>query len=460
MKSLRFYALSAGMILGGMLLLWLWFHQPVTLVVDGKATSLVPESLTVGGLLRQAGIPIRPGDRVYPTLQTWLVDVAQIRLERAAPVEIQSDKKTISLVSTERLPANLLLMAGMRLFAGDRLFANGLPLDPGKALPSNTQVLQLISSIPITLVEGRQERVLYSSAATLGQALWEAGIPLDPADRIDPPQSTSLRVAGPLRVTIRRAVPLTINQQGKQIQVRSAASTVGEALSGVGFPLQGLDYSTPAEDQPLPADGQIRVTHVEETVLLEQKSIPFKNEYQADPQTELDQRSVISAGVTGIQVTRVRVRNEDGKEVSRQTEGQWIARQPKTQILGYGTKVVEHTATVDGTNISYYRAVNVYATSYSPCNVGTGSCSDTTASGARLTKGIVAVIRSWYNQMKGQRVYIPGYGVGTIADIGGGVGGANWIDLGYDDGNYVGWHQNVTIYFLTPAPASVPWTLP
>ncbi|MCL4559979.1 MAG: ubiquitin-like domain-containing protein [Chloroflexi bacterium] len=458
MKPLRLYTFSAGLALGGMLLVWLWFRQPVTLVVDGKTSSLVPEAVTVGGLLRQAGIPIRPGDRVSPSPQTWIVSLDQIRLEQAVPVEIQIDGKTTSLFTAERLPANLLLQTGLRLFGGEQLFSNGLPIDPARPLTPEAHVLQFTQAIPITLVDGKEERVIYSSASSLGQALWDAGVNLDSADRIDPPLSTLLD--RPLRVSIRRAVPLTITLPGQKVALRSAASTVGEALSGAGLPLQGLDYSAPAEDQPLPANGQIRVVHVEENVLLEQKTIPFKSTYQPDPQTELDQHSVIRAGVPGIQVTRVRVRTEDGKEISRQTEGEWVARQPQTQVLGYGTQAVVHTATVDGTTIHYWRAVNAYATSYSPCNVGTGSCSDTTASGARLTKGIVAVIRSWYNQMKGQQVYIPGYGVGTIADIGGGVGGANWIDLGYDDANYVGWHQNVTIYFLTPVPASIPWILP
>jgi 3D (Asp-Asp-Asp) domain-containing protein len=66
------------------------------------------------------------------------------------------------------------------------------------------------------------------------------------------------------------------------------------------------------------------------------------------------------------------------------------------------------------------------------------------------------MVRSWYNALKGSQVFIPGYGQATVADIGGGVGGANWIDLGFDDSNYVEWHSNVTVYFLAPAPAVIP----
>jgi 3D (Asp-Asp-Asp) domain-containing protein len=115
---------------------------------------------------------------------------------------------------------------------------------------------------------------------------------------------------------------------------------------------------------------------------------------------------------------------------------------------------------VDGATIQYWRKLTAYATSYSPCTIYTDHCSYNTASGGTLAKGVVAVIRSWYNQLKGAQVYIPGYGQATIADIGGGVGGQNWVDLGYSEGDYVGWHQNVTLYFLAPAPANIGWALP
>jgi len=51
----------------------------------------------------------------------------------------------------------------------------------------------------------------------------------------------------------------------------------------------------------------------------------------------------------------------------------------------------------------------------------------------------------------GTRMYVPGYGQAEAADVGGGVHG-RWIDLGYDDGNFINWHQYVTVYFLTPVP--------
>jgi 3D (Asp-Asp-Asp) domain-containing protein len=74
--------------------------------------------------------------------------------------------------------------------------------------------------------------------------------------------------------------------------------------------------------------------------------------------------------------------------------------------------------------------------------------------------GVIAVTRAWYNLMLGQRLYVPGYGIGVVGDIGGGIPGKYWIDLAYSDDDYVAWHQNVTVYFLTPVPENIAWILP
>lgn len=102
----------------------------------------------------------------------------------------------------------------------------------------------------------------------------------------------------------------------------------------------------------------------------------------------------------------------------------------------------------------------MYATSYSPCRIFKDHCDSYTASGATLKKGIVAMTGTWYRYSGGDQIYVPGYGVGTVADTGGGIPGRYWLDLGYSDDDYVSWHQNVTVYFLAPVPANIMWVLP
>jgi 3D (Asp-Asp-Asp) domain-containing protein len=198
---------------------------------------------------------------------------------------------------------------------------------------------------------------------------------------------------------------------------------------------------------------------VSESVVLAQKPIPFESELIASADVPLDQNQILQPGETGLSVQRIRIRYEDGNEVSRATENETVVRPPEKRVLGYGTKVEIKTATVDGVQIEYWRAVQMYATSYSPCRSGTSSCSYGTSSGIRLTKGIVGLRYSWYLNMGGQQLYIPGYGHATVGDVCGGCVGKPWIDLGYDEDNYEQWSSWVTVYFLTPVPSNILYEL-
>ncbi len=312
--------------------------------------------------------------------------------------------------------------------------------------------------MPVQLTQNGKPQTLYTAAPTLAGALWQAGIRPSYVDDVSAPLDALLGSSN--QVSYNRAIPLTIQVGERQFTTRSAGQTVGQALLDAGIALQGMDYSLPPETEPIPADGSIQVVRVREEVALKQTAVPFTYEYVDDPETELDQKSVIEPGQYGIQVERVRVRYENGKEAARQTEDQWTASEPKPQVVGRGTKVSVKTVDAPGGPLEYWRKMTVYATSYSPCNSGAERCYSGTSLGLPVKRGVIGVTKEWYRLLAGTQVYIPGYGKAVIADIGGGIPGTSWIDLGFSDENFEPWHQNVTIYFLTPIPANVPLALP
>jgi hypothetical protein len=259
---------------------------------------------------------------------------------------------------------------------------------------------------------------------------------------------------------------LTITSGGTVVTIRSTARTVGEALAEAGLPLMGLDISSPAENEPLPADGQITVRRVSESIVVELQSIPFDSEESESADVAFGSQEILQNGVNGVAMVRTRLRFEDGVEVSRVQEEKTTLKEPVTQIVATGSKIVLSPAGGEAP-YPFWFATQMYASWYSPCNSGTGSCSYGTASGERAGYGIVAVDYSIYSYLAGMRVYIPGYGVATIGDTGGGpiietafgVARTQWIDLGYDDNNIGGLSGWVTVYFLEPAPAEIPYFL-
>ena len=380
-------------------------------------------------------------------------------------VRIWADGQLHSILSDKTTPAEYLLQAGLEVESGDLILLNGevvaanMPLADLETAPA----LQILRAASLIVHEGAQAHELRASVPTLAEALWQGGIRLLLADRLAPAAETNLiPQSETLEVSLTRSRPLLVASVDGLYAARTTAATVGEALLEIGLPLQGLDYSQPAADQPLPDDGEVRVVHVSEELILEQEPIQFEILYQPAPDVEIDTLQAIQAGSFGVLARSVRVRYEDGVEISRQVSGEWQAAAPQPRIVGYGTKIVVRTIETPAGTLEYWRAVPAFATSYSPCRLGTGSCGNTTASGLPLQKGLVGVIRSWYNAMVFSEVYVAGYGVATIADIGAGVSGQHWIDLGYSDDDWVSWAANVTIYFLTPVPPvdQILWILP
>ncbi|MCW5888289.1 MAG: DUF348 domain-containing protein [Anaerolineales bacterium] len=435
--------------------------RQVTILVDGQAEPLTTRALSVGAALAEAGVVLAPADTVQPARWMPLRNGLVIAVERAARIHLFADGEWHHTVSSERQVRSLLAEWDVELAAADQLLLAGRPLDPAQPLPTGaTLVLTLRRPVTITLEVDGQTQQFQSAASTLGEALAAQGIALAAADQLQPPAETPLDAA--LSAQLVRARPLTVQLAGESHTVYSPAATVGEALAQAGVALQGEDYSVPAEDQPVPADGQIRVVRVQESVQLVQEIVPHETRWQPDDSAELDQQSVVQLGQDGVQAARVRVRYEDGQEVSRQTEAERLLVQPVEQINGYGTKIVIHTAVVDGVTIEYYRAVQVFATSYSPCRSGVpDKCYHGTSLGLPVKRGVIATWYNWYIALGGHSVYIPGYGSAVVADVGAYRDrSVPWIDLAYTDDDYVGWAQYVTMYFTTPVPPDVPLVWP
>jgi uncharacterized protein YabE (DUF348 family) len=385
----------------------------------------------------------------------WLVTVllflASCQSQDRIAVTIFDDGQIHTLTTEKHIPTEILSLAEVTLGANDRLLYLGAPTILEQPLPeAQNYTLIVRRAVALTIITSGGQQTLQTSALTVGQALVETGYILYAADQLDPPAGTSLD--GPLTVTYTPSREYTVNLDGKSLVIRSAAATVGQALAEAGIPLQGLDYSLPVESAPLPEDRQIRLVRVVETVTLTQKSIPFTtlSDYSAD--LELDQQAITQPGASGLAVSRVRIRSEDGMEVSRQSESESVVRPLQDRVVSYGTRVVMNTTTVDGITITYWRALQFWATSYHPAETG----SDITASGMRLQKGLVGIDPDYIPY--GTQMYIPSYGSAEAADTGSIIG--RWIDLGYSDDDYVAWHQWVTVYFLWPPPAVIPYNIP
>jgi len=449
MNDNRLRLAALALVTWGVILIILSARKEVTLRVDEESTTLTTYAWTVKGLIRSHGLDLRPEDRVAPHPSRWLAKDQTVEITRARPVSVSADGDHTFLTTAERKPANILRQAEIKLFPKDQILVNGESYHPDQEIPfKDPMQIQVQRATPVRLFLDDQVHQFTSSAGTVAGALWEQQIPLYQGDQLDPEPGTALH-GEPIDIQLQRSQPLEITLEDRILTTRSAAERVGTALLEAGISLQGSDYSRPGEEQGLPEDGKIKVVRVDEEIILNQEPIPFTSQLQPSPDLPLDQQQVLEGGAYGLKAQRVRVIYENGQEISREVEREWVVKEPEPRIVGYGTDIEIRTVDTPDGPIRVWREITAYATSY---NESCPGCDTITASGAVLKKGVIAVTLEWYRYMQGLQVYIPGYGFASIEDVGGGIPGKFWVDLGYRKKNYVPWHENVTVYFLAPPP--------
>lgn len=315
---------------------------------------------------------------------------------------------SISTFGKKRIPAIVLFLCLMAV-AG---------LVSGFAwLKSNTRRVQVVLPDRVMDVATRKE--------TVGELLAELGITVGTADAVNFAMSEPLKDG--MTVSVTRARPVFIRVDGKTRAFLSSAATVREALDQAGISLGPDDYSKPLPDEPVPADRYIavvRVTFREEVV---KEDIPFSTKYVKDPQLEAGLSVVRTKGQSGVAEVKYIVRYEDGVEVSRKEIFRTISKEPVPQVVACGTRT---EVSRGGTVIRFVRAIEVVATAYCPCEICCGkNANGYTYTGVPAKRGVIAVDPRVIPL--GSRVYVDGYGFAVAGDIGSAIKG-NRIDVCFD----------------------------
>lgn len=176
--------------------------------------------------------------------------------------------------------------------------------------------------------------------------------------------------------------------------------------------------------------------------IVKTKQIPFKTQYEDDPNMFLGEQKVRQEGEEGKEENNYKIIYYDGALYSQDLVGRRIV-DPKPKIIAKGTKPVYKTINGEGGQFESYGSLRVWATSYDKTCLG---CDEWTATGKHLAKGIIAVDPTVIPLHT--KLYVPGYGVGFAEDVGGGIKG-NKIDLGFEDLRTGNWSARwVDIYLI------------
>jgi len=408
---------------------------PMRASVDGSSVYFATTAKTVSGALNEAGIAFTPYDEVlkdgeFSLLGDSIVEIGSVLTEddeRYSPGKGKSETVSAHIPPRVTTPVSLDIKRAVPLYIHD----NGLPVQ------------------------------VFTTKETLAESLTAGSVAIIPGDLVVPPLNS--KVTAGMNVFIKRSKGVTIGVDRRTLQIRTLKATVTEVLQDEGISLSDMDRIVPSLETRIKDGISVRITRVREEYVTNEEVLGYTTVYQPDPEMEIDQRRVSQYGREGLRKWVTRLVYEDGEEVERVKEREWVEKERLNTIINYGTKIVIRQLDTPEGSISYWRKMRVYATSYDASGGGKPRSSPGygyTSLGLRAEKGVIAVdprVISYYTRM-----YVPGYGLGVAGDTGGGIIG-RFIDLCYAEGEDQPWSSRwVDIYLLTPVPAAekILWMLP
>jgi len=450
-------ALITTLAIAGVLAFVVFPPRELLVQADGKVIAVVSRQQDIATLLGSAGVDRDPGD-------IFVVSSGGITVERAIPVVVESDGVTMAwrtrAISVEGLlrelridvsPHDVIYYNGLRVVATDPVYPTPInTLSLGSfgiynEVPGDVQgiVITIKRAVPVTLVEDGRSVTLQTTVATVKDALIEAGISLGPADEVFPAVAAALNAGMQIEVSHARAISLLLGEQTKVIYTQ--AETLEEALLEAGYRFGPEDRVEPALSVSVTNDMVARIVRVTGQAFFEREDVVHKTVFSPDVSlTGRETRRI--EGHDGVRITEFEIVIEDGVEFERVFVAESFDPEPVDTVIYYSASVVNSTDSAE--NLKFASTMHMYATWYNAASSGkpaTHPAYGITRSGMPLTKGIVAVDPNVIPL--GTHLYIPGYGVAVAGDTGGGIIGDR-IDLGYPDGVAVDWYTGWVDVFI------------
>ena len=428
---------------------------------DGHEVVVVSRQDDIAAVLDSAGVARDPGDVLVKSND-------EIAVQRAMPVVVTVDGRSLMWRTRATTVDALLREINVEVSPYDAIFYNGHPSSLNDSiLGSSTQLTAVVNgggfapqaatqpnlqieirrAVPVTVREDGRRLELQTTASTLEQVLREAGIRLGPADRIYPSPATPVRAG--MSVSIDHATTFTLHIGDASRVFYTHQKTLEAALAEAGLTFGPEDRVDPPLDVPVTDGMEARLIRVTGRPYLETEPVKHITVFKPDDTLTGTQTRRVE-GSDGQLVTEYHISIEDGVEVEKTYVKQYFDPQPVDTVIYYAASAL-NSASFSPQDQQVSRVMRMYATWYNAASSGkpaTHPGYGITRSGMPLTKGIVAVDPNVIPL--GTRLYIPGYGFAIAADTGGGIIGDR-IDLGYPDGVAVDWYTGwADVYVLSP----------
>jgi uncharacterized protein YabE (DUF348 family) len=253
-------------------------------------------------------------------------------------VELSVDGRPRTLHTFADDVSELLAEEGVHLGAHDMVTPA-----PGAALASGDEVA-VSHGRPVLLTLDGQRREVWTTARTVDGALRELGVRAEGA-YLSTSRSQPIGRAG-LALDVRTERSVTIMADGRARTIRTNAATVREAVEEAGIGLRGQDTTSVPPDS-FPRDGQtVTVLRITGTREVREEPIPFAVRRTADPTLFRGTEMVEQAGRPGVRRVTYSLRTVNGVRQRPRRISSEVVRAPQPHIVRFGT--MDHPPSVRG----------------------------------------------------------------------------------------------------------------
>ncbi|MFJ3962733.1 ubiquitin-like domain-containing protein [Streptomyces sp. NPDC090036] len=208
---------------------------------------------------------------------------------------------------------------------------------PGEPLDDGEEVVVRYGR-PLRLTLDGQQRQVWTTARTVEGALRQFGIRAEGA-YLSTPRTAPVPRAG-LALSVRTERSVTFMADGRERTIRTNAATVQEALDQAGITLQGQD-TTSVPPTAFPRDGQtVTVLRITGTREVREERIPYGTEKVKDPGLFAGTEVVERAGRPGARRVTYSLRTVNGVRQKPRPIADEVVREPVTQLVKVGTKAL------------------------------------------------------------------------------------------------------------------------
>lgn len=214
---------------------------------------------------------------------------------------------------------------------------------PGEDLASGDEVVVRYGR-PVALTLDGRRRQVWTTARTVDGALRQLGVRAEGA-YLSVSRSAPISRKG-LALDVRTERTVTLLADGRARTLRTNAATVREAVAEAGITLSGQD-TTSVPPGSFPRDGQtITVMRITGTKEVREEPIPYAVERTRDPDLFAGTEVVERQGVPGVRRVTYALRTVNGVRQKPKKTGEEIVREPVTRKVKVGTRPLP--SSVDG----------------------------------------------------------------------------------------------------------------